>query len=138
MTTRDAETLAQLVAERAGKGRPDTFEELANRSVDPETGYKPSANLVWKISTGENVKINPPLIRALAAGMRLHPDRVGDAAHRQFIRGWSSGQPPFETGSEDDDAVYRVAVAAGATPDQMPAVKEFFDMLRKERDEADE
>lgn len=138
MTTRDAETLAQLVAERAGKGRPDTFEELANRSVDPETGYSPSANLVWTISKGDNVKINPPLIRALAVGMRLHPDRVGDAAHRQFIGAWRSAQPPFETSGEDDDAVYRVAVAAGATPEQMPAVKEFFDELRKERDGAAE
>jgi len=138
MTTRDAETLAQLVAERAGKGRPDTFEELANRSVDPETGYSPSANLVWTISKGDNVKINPPLIRALAAGLRLHPDRVGDAAHRQFIGAWRSGRPPFETDDEGDDAVYRVAVAAGVTPDQMPVVKEFFDDLRKRRGEEGE
>lgn len=134
MTTRDAETLTQLVSEQAGKGRKFTFEQLANRSRDPETGYQPSPNLVWKIASGQDVKINPPLVKALAAGLGLPLDRVEDAARRQFI-GWSSRQPPSEIeDGGDDDAVYRVATAAGVTPDQMPAVEEFFERLRKERE----
>lgn len=139
MTTRDAETLAQLVSARAGKGKDYTFEQLANRSVDPESGYKPSPNLVWKIASGQDVKINPPLVKALAAGLGLPPKRVADAAYRQFI-GWFSSEPPFEVegDDDDDDAVYRVARAAGVTPDQMPAVKEFFEELRKEREGARE
>ena len=137
MSTRDGETLARLVSEQAGKGRTYTFEQLANRSVDPETGYRPSPNLVWKIASGQDVKLNPPLVRALAAGLALDPRRVADAAHRQFL-GWYSSQPPFDppAGEVEDDAVYRVAAAAGVTAEQMPAVKEFFERLRKQRDEA--
>lgn len=140
MTTRDAETLAQLVSEQAGTGKPYTFEQLANRSVDPESNYKPSPNLVWTIATGKSVKMNPPLVRALAAGLGLSPKRVADAAHRQFL-GWYAAEPPFDVeeveGEESDDAIYRVAVAAGASPEQMPAVKEFFEQLRKEREGAE-
>lgn len=135
MTTRDAETLAQLVSEQAGKGKRYTFEQLANRSVDPESGYAPSPNLVWTISIGRSVKMNPPLVRALAAGLGLHPRRVADAAHRQFL-GWYSAEPDVNVspGDEGDDAVYRVAAAAGVTPEQMPAVEKFFENLRKERE----
>ncbi|MEV7394897.1 hypothetical protein [Streptomyces sp. NPDC091215] len=135
MTTRDAETLAQLVSEQAGKGKRYTFEQLANRSVDPESSYKPSPNLVWTISKGQSVKMNPPLVRALAAGLNLPPKRVADAAHRQFL-GWYSGDPGVSNPSDkDDDAVYRVAVEAGVTPEQMPAVEEFFEQLRRERED---
>ena len=139
MTTRDAETLAQLVSEQAGKGKKYTFEQLANRAVDPQTGYKPSPNLVWSIASGKGVKINPPLVRALAAGLDLPPSRVEAATHRQFI-GWYASEPPFETpdAGGDDDAVYRVAAAHGVTADQMPAVQELFERLRKEREEAGE
>lgn len=134
MTTRDAETLAQLVSDVAGKGKKTTFEQLANRSVDPETQYRPSPNLVWKIASGQYVKLNPPLVRAMAAGLGLPPKRVADAAYRQYI-GWYSTDPGVAApGDEDDDAVYRVAAAAGVTPDQMPAVEEFFERLRKERE----
>jgi hypothetical protein len=139
MTTRDAETLAQLVNEQAGRGKRYTFEQLANRSVDPESNYKPSPNLVWTISKGQSVKMNPPLVRALAAGLSLPPKRVADAAHRQFL-GWYSEEPDVEVSAdeEDEDVVYRVAAAAGVTPEQMPAVEEFFDRLRKEREDEGE
>jgi hypothetical protein len=136
MTTRDAETLAQLVHEQvAGEGKRYTNEQLANRSVDPETGYKPSPNLVWSIASGKSVKINPPLVRALAAGLGLSRERVGDAARRQFI-GWYSSDPSVQVEADeaDDDVVYRVAAKAGVTPEDMPAVKAFYEQLRKERE----
>lgn len=138
MTTRDAETLTQLVSARAGKGKPDTFEQLANRSVDPETNYRPSANLVWKIASGQDVKMNPPLVKALAAGLGLPPERVAAAAHRQFL-GWYSTKPPFELpdDEDDDDVVYRVAAAAGVTDDEMPAVRAFYEELRRRRAEGE-
>ncbi|MEV1063436.1 hypothetical protein [Streptomyces sp. NPDC050263] len=135
MSTRDAETLAQLVSARAGKGKQDTFEQLANRSVDPESGYSPSPNLVWKIASGQGVKINPPLVKALAAGLGLAPKRVADAAHRQFI-GWYSSKPPFEVpADQDDDVVYRVAAAVGVTDEDMPAVKAFYEELCRQQAE---
>lgn len=133
MTTRDAETLAQLVSEQAGEGKRYTFKQLANRSVDPETGYSPSPNLVWTIASGKSVKMNPALVKALAAGLGFPPQRVADAAHRQFL-GWYSSEPSSEvTGvKEGDDVVYRVAAKAGVTAEEMPAVKAFYDVLREE------
>ncbi len=136
MTTRDTETLADLVSEQAGKGKRYTFEQLSIRSVDPETHYKPSPNLLWKVASGQDVKLNPRLVRAIAAGLGLHPDRVADAAHRQFL-GWYSADPGIAAeGDEGVDAVYRVAAAAGVTPEEMPAVREFFEGLRKRREDA--
>lgn len=137
MTTRDTETLAQLVSEQAGEGKRYTFKELANRSVDPESGYSPSPNLVWTIASGKSVKLNKELVRALAAGLGLPPQRVADAAHRQFL-GWYSSEPSdevtaVEEGEEEgEDVVYRVAAKAGITPRQMPAVKAFYKVLREE------
>jgi hypothetical protein len=135
MATRDAETLAQLVSDQAGKGKTYTFEQLANRSVDPETDYKPSANLLWKIANGHDVKLSPPLVRALAAGLGHNPRRVADAAHRQFL-GWYASEPSPQVAGDDadEDAVYRVATKAGVTPAEMPAVKAFWEQLRRERE----
>lgn len=134
MSTRDAETLDQLVSAVAGKGKKYTFEQLANRSVDPETRYQPSPNLVWTISTGKSVKMNPPLVRALAAGLGLLPKQVADAAHRQFL-GWYAEDPAEgDQRAEGDDAIYRVAAKQGVTPEQMPAVKDFFEQLKRERE----
>ncbi|MFD3929729.1 hypothetical protein [Streptomyces sp. NPDC058614] len=132
MTTRDAETLAQLVSAVAGKGKKWTFEQLAARSVDPETNYSPSPNLLWTLAKGAAVKVNPKLVRALVAGLGLPRERVADAAHRQFISGWTSTPAPFNPPEdEDDDVVYRVAAAAGITPEEMPAVERFYNELRR-------
>ncbi|MET8297436.1 hypothetical protein ABZW02_25760 [Streptomyces sp. NPDC005180] len=82
--TADLETFADLVAAAAGTGRPLTYEQLAKRSVDPETGYRPSANLVWRISSGADIKVNAQLVRAMAAGLELPLVRVQAAAAYQF------------------------------------------------------
>ncbi|MDX3067720.1 hypothetical protein PV518_37125 [Streptomyces sp. ND04-05B] len=139
MSTRDAETLADLVSQYAGKGpgrgAKITFEQLSDRSVDPESGYKPSANLLWRIAAGENIKINPKLVQAIAAGLEesgVPSTRVSAAAARQFL-GWGAAQL---TESDDELAageVVRVARAAGVTPDDMPAVRAFFQELRRRR-----
>ncbi|MEU6294864.1 hypothetical protein [Streptomyces erythrochromogenes] len=84
MTADAVETFADLVAAAAGTGRPLTYEQLAQKSVDPETGYKPSPNLVWRIASGVAIKINPELVRALAAGLELPLHRVQAAAAFQF------------------------------------------------------
>ncbi|MFG2993991.1 hypothetical protein ACGFZK_32650 [Streptomyces sp. NPDC048257] len=84
MTADRVETFADLVAEAAGTGRPLTYEQLAQKSVDPESGYKPSPNLVWRIATGAAIKVNPELVRAMAAGLKLPLSRVQAAAAFQF------------------------------------------------------
>lgn len=84
MTNLEHETLALLVSERAGTGREMTYVQLSHRAVDPETGYRPSANLLWKIGSGQDVKINPALVRAIAAGLSYPLERVQAAAAFQF------------------------------------------------------
>lgn len=130
MTTRDTETLAELMSERAGKrgsGLP-TWEQVAERAIDPKSGYQPSANLLWKVASGQDVKINRKLVRAIAAGFSLPLDRVQEAAARQFL-GWQVDDP-FDTDPGDHDAVARVAHAPGTTGDDMPATRRFIDQAR--------
>ncbi|QFQ97418.1 hypothetical protein F9278_15730 [Streptomyces phaeolivaceus] len=139
MSTRDAETLADLVSQYAGKGpgrgAKITFEQLADRSVDPESGYKPSANLLWSIAAGRGVKMNKRLVRAVAAGLAgfgIDVRRVKAAAAREYT-GWDAG----ELTQGDDELVagevIQVARAEGVTPDDMPAVRAFFQELRRRR-----
>lgn len=131
MTTRDTETLAELMSERAGKrgsGLP-TWEQVSERAIDPESGYRPSANLLWKVASGQEVKVNPKLVRAIAAGFSLPLERVQDAAYRQFIVGWQVDDP-FNTSAGDDDAVARVAHAPGKGAADMPATRDFIERAR--------
>mgnify|MGYP003576617477 CR=1 FL=1 len=78
-------TLRELVAAHAGTGRPLTFEALHQRAVDPATGYQPSANHLWRIATGQAVKVNPPLMAAIAAGLGLDQIVVHQAAAAEYL-----------------------------------------------------
>lgn len=78
-------TLRELVADQAGSGRPLTFVALHQRAIDPATGYQPSPNHLWRIATGQAVKINPPLIAAIAAGLRLDLIVVQRAAAAEYL-----------------------------------------------------
>jgi hypothetical protein len=78
-------TLRELVATHAGTDRPLTYEALHQRAIDPDTGYQPSANHLWRIATGQTVKINPPLIAAIAAGLGLNLWTVQRAAAAEYL-----------------------------------------------------
>lgn len=132
MTTGEVETLAHLVAERAGTGRALTFAALSERSVDPETGYQPSANLLWKISKAMEIKVNPALIRAIAAGLGLPHQRVAAAATRQYI-GYEIGDP---FNGEYGDVL--VAHRPGMTAEDMPIVRSILERWEREEQEAAE
>lgn len=132
----DTETLAQLVAAVAGtRGVGLTYEQLAERSIDPEGGYRPSANLLNRIGRGESVKLNPPLIRAITVGLGLPAVRVEAAAHRQFIGQFAAVDPGL--GDAGDDEVIRVARRAGVTRGDGTRVEGFVRQSRSE-DVADE
>lgn len=131
MGTRSAETLAQLIATAAGeRGRGLTYSQLSERSIDPETGYKASANILNRIALGADVKINPRLVRAITAGLGLPPARVEAAAHRQFI-GFAAVDPNLGGGG-DDDEVIRVARRPGVTPPDDSGVEEFVRRSRRD------
>lgn len=131
MAPQGTETLAQLIAAAAGeRGRGLTYAQLSERSVDPETGYKASANLLNRIALGADVKINPKLIRAVTAGLGLPPARVEAAATRQFI-GFAAVDPGLGGGGEDDEVI-RVARRTGATAADSSGVEEFVRRSRRD------
>lgn len=65
-------------------------------AVDPSTGYRPSANMLWKVARQKGVKVNPSLVRAIAAGLGLPVERVAAAAAYEFT-GYTAA--PFEPGT---------------------------------------
>jgi len=84
MTSEAIETLTMLVNERVGEGRPMTYRAFEAVAVDPEKGYKPSRSTLWKIGQGESVKLSPELVRAVAAGLGIPPERAQRAAAYQY------------------------------------------------------
>ncbi|MEU8136038.1 hypothetical protein [Streptodolium elevatio] len=82
--TVERETLTDLVSAALGPGGL-TFQAFQARAVDPDSGYRPSTGLIQKIRDGSLVKINPSLVRAIAAGLGRSSREVGIAAHRQYI-----------------------------------------------------
>ncbi|SEO82686.1 hypothetical protein [Actinacidiphila rubida] len=129
---REAETLAQLIADAIGeRGSGLTYLQLSERSVDPETGYRPSANLLNRIALGTDIKVNPPLIRAITEGLGLPASRVEAAAHRQYIGPYVAVDPGLGGGGEDDEVI-RAATRHGVTPAADGGVGEF---VRRSRDE---
>jgi hypothetical protein len=133
MTTRDTETLADLINAKAGKrsGSPMSFEDLSKISVDERSGYRPSGSMLWKIAHHQGIKVNPDLVRAVAAGLGLPLDRVEAAAHRQYISGYAAVDPGLGGGG-DDDEVIRAARRVGSTPGDDGGVEEF---VRKSRED---
>lgn len=88
MTSTGVETLTHLVASMLTEaGGRDTLDTLTERCIDPESGYHPSRNTVWKLSRPDlafSVKINPELVRAVAAGVGVDQQRAQAAAAFQF------------------------------------------------------
>jgi hypothetical protein len=79
------QTLTELVADRVGPGRPLTYDKFEEQAVDGRSGYRPSRGVLWKIANGKKVHIDPPLIRAIAAGLRIPEAQVQAAAAYQFL-----------------------------------------------------
>lgn len=133
MTTRETETLADLINAVAGKrgGAPLSFDELAQRSWDETEDYRPSGSMLWKIAHRQAVKVNPSLIRAIAAGLRMDIDRVRAAAYRQYIVGYEAVDPGLGGGG-DDDEVIRAARRTGATPSDGSRVEGFVRQSRQD------
>lgn len=131
MNTHQAETLTHLVADRAGKGPGPgtkmTFVELHDRSVDPETGYQPSPNLLWKVASGQDVKVSPQLVRAIAVGISLPLARVQAAAAFQYTG--------FVVAELRGAAVVR---EPGVQPESMPLAQGVLDRWEEEERGSDD
>lgn len=112
------QTLTELVADHVGPGRPLTYDRFEEQAVDERTGYRPSRGVLWKVANGKKVHIDPPLIRAIAAGLNLPTHQVQAAAAYQFlglvVTGVGDGIALTTpgTGVPDEDAVRRQAERA--------------------------
>ena len=97
MDSDDTRPLSRMIRQAAERLR---YEDLADRSVDPETGQQASRALLNNIANG-NVKRMPPLphLRAIAAGLGVPIDVVRQAAARQWLD-WHA-----EVITDDDDAL---------------------------------
>jgi hypothetical protein len=118
--TQPAETLTQLVSERV-RETGMTWRQVEERSVDPQTGYRPNKDTVWKISRGVTVKISPELVRAIAAGLNVAPARAARAAALQY-----TGYVATELGQGV------VLHDAGAPESDMPQARTILDRWEKE------
>lgn len=121
---RGTETLAQLAADGVERVTYRAFEVDA---VDPETGYRPSKSTLWKISHHQDVRITPALVRAVAAGLGLDPQRVAAAAARQYT-GLVIGDPFGGTYGSGVGVVRRPGVA----PEDMHAEKAILEQWRND------
>lgn len=117
------ETLTDLVATRVGEGRPLTYRAFETQAIDPESGYQPSKGILWKVAHDQTVKISPGLIRAIAAGLGLPPERVQRAAAYQYT-GYIATQHAGGT----------IVHEPGVTLDQMPKARAVLERWDTEGD----
>ncbi|MFD9069763.1 hypothetical protein [Streptomyces lasiicapitis] len=114
-----ATPFADLVREAL---RPDgmTYRKLAERMVDPETGYAISSSTVFKVSKGQAIRVERRVIRAFAAGLGLPLRDVQLAAAAEYI-GLVADDPVH--GSTQEAAVV-VAHVPGLAAKDMDKVRE--------------
>ena len=112
---------ADMVRE-ALKAPGATTRKLAQRGVDPETGYQLRHTAVWKIAQGEPVRISPALVRAVAAATG-RPEREAQIAAAQEYVGLVADDP---LGVSTSEATVVVAHVPGVTAADMPKVQELL------------
>lgn len=119
------DALTRLVQEHVGRGRRLTFRAFEEQAVDPLTGRRISKSTAENVVKGHQIKVTPEVLRAIAAGIEVHPDRVRAAAIRQYIG--IVVTDPFDTDPGDDDTVIRVAHELGASADELERARQVLD-----------
>ncbi|WP_051856138.1 hypothetical protein [Streptomyces sp. NRRL S-1868] len=102
--------LSRLVRDAQQAG--ESYQRLADRAIDPETGDQLSKPYLQKLASGA-VTSPPrgPMLRAIAAALRLPPAVVQRAAARQFL-----DYEATELSGYDDDIRVIVAHLSGMDP----------------------
>lgn len=109
--------LADLVREAA---QNTTYRDLAERAIDRITGFQTDHQMLWKIANGKPVKINPALVRAVAAAIGRPEREVQIAAAQQYIG--LIADDPMEAST--DEAQVFIAHVPGLTAADMPRAQE--------------
>ncbi|KIZ16906.1 hypothetical protein SNA_18215 [Streptomyces natalensis ATCC 27448] len=106
----DRDELSRLVREANDAGA--SYQQLADRAVDPETGEQLSKPYMQKLATNAvTTAPNAARLRAIAAALRQPLTVVQRAAARQFL-----DYKATELSGYDDDVRVIVAHLAGMTP----------------------
>lgn len=106
----DRDMLSRMIREANDAG--ESFQHLANRAVDPQTGETLSKPYFQKMAAGK-IKTPPTAgrVRAMAAALRKPPAVVQRAAAEQFFDYMAT-----ELSGYDDETRIIVAHLAGKTP----------------------
>ncbi|CAM5607667.1 hypothetical protein GCM10010329_17120 [Streptomyces spiroverticillatus] len=99
-----------------------TSRQLAQRAVDPVTGFQATHTTLWKIGQGQSVKIHPGLVRAVAAGIGKPEREVQLAAAQQYV-GLVAGDP---LGASTAETTVVVAHVPGSGPKDMTKLQELL------------
>jgi hypothetical protein len=119
------DALTRLVQEHVGDGRALTIRAFAKQAIDPETGTGLSKSTVGNLVQGHSIKVNPIIVRAIAAGLGVSEAVVQIAAMAQYLG--VVVDDPFDTPLGDDDVVVRVAHHPSKTAEDMPTVRAFVE-----------
>ncbi|GAA0453733.1 hypothetical protein ACFQ2B_27595 [Streptomyces stramineus] len=105
----DRDALSQLVREANDDGNGDSYQKLAERAVDPETGEGVSKPYLHKLATNSVTQApSPARLRAIAAALRKPLSVVQRAAAIQYL-----DYRATELSGYDDDVRVIVAHLAG-------------------------
>lgn len=124
--------LSQLIQEALDQG--DSYGRLADRAVDPETGETVSKPYLQRVV--KNPPANPPtppMMRAIAAALRVPFRRVQEAAARQWLLYEST-----ELAGYDSEVRIIVGHLAGKTPEELRRWRYMIEAEERARREAGE
>ncbi|MFF4403691.1 hypothetical protein [Streptomyces sp. NPDC001404] len=129
----DRDALSRMIREVNDGGRGDSYQKLADRCVDPETGDQASKAYLQKLATNSVAGApTPSRLRAIATGLRKPLSVVQRAAAIQYL-----DYEATELAGYDDDTRVIVAHLAGMGKTEKRrwrAMIEAADRVRPEED----
>lgn len=124
--------LSQLIQEALDKG--DSYQRLADRALDPETGETVSKPYLQRVV--KNPPANPPtvpMMRAIAAALGKPFRRVQEATARQWLQ-----YEATELGGLDPEVRVIIGHLAGKTPDEVKRWRYMIEADERAQREADD
>lgn len=124
--------LSQLIQEALDQG--DSYGKLADRAIDPDTGETVSKPYLQRVV--KNPPVNPPtppMMRAIAAALRVPLRRVQEATARQWLL-----YEATELAGYDAEVRIIVGHLAGKSPEELRRWRYMIEAEERARREAGE
>ncbi|MEU2316612.1 hypothetical protein ABZ588_21530 [Streptomyces althioticus] len=126
------DALSQLIQEALDQG--DSYGRLAERAIDPESGETVSKPYLQRVV--KNPPANPPtppMMRAIAAALRIPVRRVQEAAAKQWLQ-----YEATELAGYDAEVRIIVGHLAGKSPEELRRWRYMIEAEERARREAGE